>query len=45
MENIKLSIENKVWSTTGGPTNKLTKAFNNADHVILIFSVNESRSF
>lgn len=45
MENINLSIEHGVWSTTLGPTNKLTKAFQSADHVVLIFSVNESRSF
>jgi hypothetical protein len=34
-----------VWATSPGPTKKLTNAFKNADHVILIFSVNESRSF
>jgi hypothetical protein len=34
-----------VWSTSAGPTKKLTNAFKLADHVILIFSVNESRSF
>ena len=45
MENINISIEHKVWATTPGPTTKLTRAFQNADHVILIFSVNESRSF
>lgn len=45
MENIKLSIEHNAWSTTPGPTNKLTRAFLSADHVILIFSANESRSF
>ena len=34
-----------MWSTSPGPTKKLTSAFQNSDNVILIFSVNESRSF
>jgi hypothetical protein len=34
-----------VWATTQGPTKKLTNAFRSSDHVVLIFSVNESRSF
>ncbi len=34
-----------MWSTSAGPTKKLTNAFKNSDHVVLIFSVNESRSF
>lgn len=43
MESINLSISHGVWSTTSGPTKKLTNAFKSSDHVILIFSVNESR--
>jgi hypothetical protein len=34
-----------VWATSPGPTKKLSNAYRNSDHVILIFSVNESRSF
>jgi len=45
MESIQTSIEHGVWSTSAGPTKKLTNAFKTSDHVILIFSVNESRSF
>lgn len=44
-DSIKISIEHQVWSTSLGPTRKLSNAFKNADHIILIFSVNESRSF
>ena len=44
-DSIQISIENGVWSTSAGPTKKLTNAYKNSDHVILIFSVNESRSF
>jgi hypothetical protein len=44
-ESIDQSIGHGVWSTSPGPTKKLTNAFNNSDNVILIFSVNESRSF
>ena len=44
-ESIQLSIDQGVWSTSAGPTKKLTNAYRNADHVILIFSVNESRSY
>jgi hypothetical protein len=42
---IETSMKNQVWATTPGPTKKLTNAFRSSDHVILIFSVNESRSF
>jgi cleavage and polyadenylation specificity factor subunit 4 len=45
IESIKTSIEHSVWSTSSGPTKKLQSAFNMADHVVLIFSVNESRNF
>ena len=34
-----------MWATSAGPTKKLTNAFKSSDHVVLIFSVNESRSF
>ena len=44
-DNILISMQHGVWSTSPGPTKKLTNAFKNSDHVILIFSVNESRSF
>ena len=44
-DSIKLSIDHSVWSTSSGPTKKLSNAFKSADHVVLIFSVNESRSF
>lgn len=45
MDSIQLSIEHGVWATSAGPTKKLTNAFRSSDHVVLIFSVNESRSF
>ena len=45
MDSILTSIEHEVWSTTQGPTTKLQKAFKTSDNVVLIFSVNESRSF
>ena len=45
MENIHASIQHSVWATSPGPTKKLTNAFKSTDNVILIFSVNESRSF
>ena len=44
-DSIQISIEHGVWSTSAGPTKKLTNAFRSSDNVILIFSVNESRSF
>jgi hypothetical protein len=44
-ESIQISVEHQIWSTSAGPTKKLTNAYKNCDHVILIFSVNESRSF
>lgn len=44
LQQIEISREHSVWATTPGPTNKLTKAFRLSDQVILIFSVNESRS-
>jgi hypothetical protein len=44
-ESITTSTEHGVWSTSAGPTKKLTNAFKNSDHVVLIFSVNESRAF
>ncbi|TNV82731.1 hypothetical protein FGO68_gene3030 [Halteria grandinella] len=44
-DSIELSIKNEVWSTSPGPTKKLTNAFKSSDNVILIFSVNESRAF
>jgi hypothetical protein len=44
-ESIQISIDHGVWSTSAGPTKKLTNAYKTADHVILIFSVNESRSY
>mmetsp|Transcript_11655 Transcript_11655/g.11580 ORF Transcript_11655/g.11580 Transcript_11655/m.11580 type:complete len:107 (+) Transcript_11655:84-404(+) len=44
-ESVKTSIKHEVWSTSAGPTKKLTNAFKSSDYVVLIFSVNESRSF
>lgn len=44
-DSIQTSIEHNVWSTSPGPTKKLANAFKSADNVVLIFSVNESRSF
>jgi hypothetical protein len=44
-QSIQTSIDQSVWSTSAGPTKKLKNAYQNADHVILIFSVNESRSY
>lgn len=43
-ESIETSMKHSVWATTPGPTKKLTNAFKTSDNVILIFSVNESRS-
>lgn len=44
-ESLQISIDHSVWATSAGPTKKLSNAYKNADHVILIFSVNESRSY
>ncbi|CDW72390.1 cleavage and polyadenylation specificity factor cpsf30-like [Stylonychia lemnae] len=44
-ESLLVSQKFQVWATSAGPTKKLTNAFKTSDHVVLIFSVNESRSF
>ena len=43
-ESLQVSTANEVWSTSAGPTKKLTNAFMTSDNVVLIFSVNESRN-
>jgi hypothetical protein len=45
LESIQTSIQNEVWATSAGPTKKLYNAFKSVDHVVLFFSVNESRAF
>ena len=42
---MQLSVKEGVWSTTFGPTKKLSFARQQASHVYLIFSVNESGCF
>ena len=42
---IEISQKHNIWSTTFGPTKKLTESFKNNTHVILIFSINESGGY
>lgn len=44
-ENLETSIQHGAWATTMRPTKKLTAALKSTDHVILIFSINESSCF
>lgn len=44
-ENLELSVERGLWATHRNNEAKLNEAFDTCDHVILIFSVNETRHF
>ncbi|KAL2620215.1 hypothetical protein R1flu_000420 [Riccia fluitans] len=44
-ENLELSVERGLWATHRNNESKLNEAFDTCDHVILIFSVNETRHF
>ncbi|PFH32739.1 zinc finger (CCCH type) motif-containing protein [Besnoitia besnoiti] len=45
MSNIYTSIQHGVWATSKGNTRKLINAFNSTDHILLLFSANESGGF
>ncbi|PHJ23218.1 zinc finger (ccch type) motif-containing protein [Cystoisospora suis] len=45
MSNVYTSVQHGVWATSKGNTRKLTSAFNTTDHVLLLFSANESGGF
>ncbi|KAL0540555.1 hypothetical protein IC582_020563 [Cucumis melo] len=44
-ENLELSVQQGVWATQRSNEAKLNEAFDTADNVILIFSVNRTRHF
>ncbi|XP_038889902.1 30-kDa cleavage and polyadenylation specificity factor 30-like [Benincasa hispida] len=44
-ENLELSVQQGVWATQRSNEAKLNEAFDSADNVILIFSVNRTRHF
>lgn len=44
-ENVRLSAEHGVWATSRSNERKLNEAFASTEHVLLIFSVNESQHF
>ncbi|CAM6088244.1 unnamed protein product [Calypogeia fissa] len=44
-ENLELSVERGLWATHRNNESKLNEAYDTCDHVILIFSVNETRHF
>ena len=44
-ESITISQREGIWSTTYGPTKRLSEAFRSCSHVYLIFSVNESGGY
>jgi cleavage and polyadenylation specificity factor subunit 4 len=44
-ENLELSVERGLWATHRNNEAKLNEAFDTCDHVILVFSVNETRHF
>eukprot|EP00898_Chlorokybus_atmophyticus_P004558 jgi/Chlat1/5102/Chrsp33S05101 len=44
-ENLEISVRHGVWATHRNNEGKLLEAFETCDHVILVFSVNESRHF
>lgn len=44
-ENLETSMQHGAWATTIRPTKKLSTALKTCDHIILIFSVNESSCF
>ncbi|EPT30312.1 zinc finger (CCCH type) motif-containing protein [Toxoplasma gondii ME49] len=45
MSNIYTSIQHGVWATSKGNSRKLSNAFTSTDHVLLLFSANESGGF
>lgn len=45
VRNIQISASKGIWATSAGNTPKLRQAFKDMDHVILILSATESRSF
>ncbi|XP_027089142.1 30-kDa cleavage and polyadenylation specificity factor 30 [Coffea arabica] len=44
-ENLELSVQQGVWATQRSNEAKLNEAFDSADNVILIFSINRTRHF
>ncbi|XP_022762694.1 30-kDa cleavage and polyadenylation specificity factor 30 isoform X2 [Durio zibethinus] len=44
-ENLELSVQQGVWATQRSNETKLNEAFDSAENVILIFSVNRTRHF
>ncbi|XP_039006971.1 30-kDa cleavage and polyadenylation specificity factor 30-like isoform X2 [Hibiscus syriacus] len=44
-ENLELSVQQRVWATQRSNEAKLNEAFDSAENVILIFSVNRTRHF
>ena len=44
-KSIETSQKEGIWSTTFGPTKKLSDAYKNNAHVVLIFSINESGGY
>ncbi|KAF5472570.1 hypothetical protein F2P56_009283 [Juglans regia] len=44
-ENLELSVQQGVWATQRSNEAKLNEAFDSAENVILIFSVNRTRNF
>lgn len=44
-ENLELSVERGLWATHRNNEAKLNEAFDSCEHVILVFSVNETRHF
>jgi len=45
VRNVQISAAKGIWATSVGNTPKLRQAFKDVDHVILVFSATESRSF
>ena len=44
-ESVTISYKEGVWSTTFGPTKRLTEAYKTGSRIYLIFSVNESGGY
>lgn len=44
-ENLELSVQQGVWATQRSNEAKLNEAFDTAENVILIFSINRTRHF
>lgn len=45
VRNIQISAAKGIWASSLGNTQKLRQAFQDVDHIILIFSATESRTF